>query len=166
MGGCCIDVYVSEVFRCRQMSEHAIESPLRREQRENARVTLKKLLLIVPVMLVFCASMVPLYRQICEVLGITATKAVAQNTQVDTGRTVMVEFDSNVNQHFGWRFEAVEKAIGDSSGRGGDDKLSRDQHTSACNHRASRPQFWSIGGGTVFQQDCLLLFQQPDVAGG
>ncbi len=93
------------------MSEHAIDSPLRREQRENARVTLKKLLLIVPVMLVFCASMVPLYRQICEVLGITATKAVAQNTQVDTGRTVMVEFDSNVNQHFGWRFEAVEKRV-------------------------------------------------------
>lgn len=93
------------------MSDHAFDSPLRQEQRENARVTLKKLLLIVPVMLVFCASMVPLYRQICEVLGITATKVVAQNTQVDTGRTVTVEFDSNVNQNFGWRFEAVEKRV-------------------------------------------------------
>ena len=62
-------------------------------------------------MLMFCASMVPLYRQICEVLGITATKAIAQNIQVDAGRTVIVEFDSNVNRSFGWRFEPVERRV-------------------------------------------------------
>ena len=93
------------------MSERAIDSRLLQEQRENARVTLKKLLLIIPVMLIFCASMVPLYRQICEVLGITATKAIAQNTQVDTSRTVIVEFDSNVNKDFAWRFEPVERRV-------------------------------------------------------
>ncbi|MEO8102235.1 MAG: cytochrome c oxidase assembly protein [Betaproteobacteria bacterium] len=93
------------------MSEQALANRLLQEQRENARVTLKKLLLIIPVMLVFCASMVPLYRQICEVLGITATKAIAQNTQVDTSRTVIVEFDSNVSPHFAWRFEPVEKRV-------------------------------------------------------
>ncbi|MEP7154458.1 MAG: cytochrome c oxidase assembly protein [Betaproteobacteria bacterium] len=80
-------------------------------QRDAARTTLKKLLLIVPVMLVFCASMVPLYRQICSVLGITATRAVAQNTQVDLSRTVRIEFDANVNRDFAWRFEPVEKSV-------------------------------------------------------
>jgi cytochrome c oxidase assembly protein subunit 11 len=98
------------------VSERTIDSSLLQEQRVNARVTLKKLLLIIPVMLVFCASMVPLYRQICEVLGITATKSIAQNTQVDTSRTVIVEFDSNVNRNFAWRFEPVERRVDVSPG--------------------------------------------------
>ena len=81
------------------------------EQREAAKVTLWKLLLIVPVMLVFCASMVPLYRQICSVLGITSSRVIAQNTQVDLSRTVKVEFDANVNRDFAWHFEPVEKSV-------------------------------------------------------
>jgi len=93
------------------VSDRAIDSPLLQEQRENARVTLRKLLLIIPVMLIFCASMVPMYRQICEVLGITATRSIAQNTQVDTSRTVIVEFDSNVNRQLGWRFEPVDRRV-------------------------------------------------------
>jgi len=88
------------------MTSQALE-----EQREAARITLRKLLLIIPVMLVFCASMVPLYRQICSVLGITASRAIAQNTQVDLSRTVKVEFDANVNRDFAWRFEPVEKSV-------------------------------------------------------
>lgn len=81
------------------------------EVRETNRVTLWKLLLIVPVMLAFCASMVPLYRQICEVLGITATRAVAQNTQVDTSRLVKVDFIANLNRNFAWTFEPLEKQV-------------------------------------------------------
>ena len=54
------------------------------EVRAQNRVMLFKLLLIIPVMLAFCASLVPLYKRICEVLGITSTRAIAQNTQVDT----------------------------------------------------------------------------------
>jgi cytochrome c oxidase assembly protein subunit 11 len=84
-------------------------SPAERQQANIA--TLKKLLLIVVVMLIFCASMVPLYRQICEVLGITATRAIAQNTQVDTSRWVKVDFDASLNKNFAWKFEAVEKQI-------------------------------------------------------
>jgi cytochrome c oxidase assembly protein subunit 11 len=84
-------------------------SPAERQAANSA--TLKKLLLIVAVMLVFCASMVPLYRQICEVLGITATRAIAQNTQVDTSRLVKVDFDASLNKNFAWKFEAVEKQV-------------------------------------------------------
>lgn len=83
----------------------------RAEQRRNARVTLGKLLLIIPVMLVFCASMVPLYRQICEVMGITATKSIAQNGQVDLSRVVKVEFDANLNRNFAWQFTPLDKDI-------------------------------------------------------
>ncbi len=81
------------------------------EVRANNSVTLKKLLLVVPIMLVFCASLVPLYRQICEVLGITATRAIAQNTQVDTSRLVKVDFDATTNRSFGWKFVPVDKHV-------------------------------------------------------
>lgn len=81
------------------------------EVRTSNRVMLWKLLAIVPIMLVFCASMVPLYRQICEVMGISATKAIAQNTQVDMSRSVKVEFVANVNRNFAWHFEPVDKMV-------------------------------------------------------
>ena len=81
------------------------------KQRSESRLTLKKLLLIVPVMLVFCASMVPLYRQICEVLGITATRAIAENTQVDNSRMVKIEFDASLNRNFDWQFTPLDKQI-------------------------------------------------------
>ena len=40
--------------------------------------------------------MVPLYRQICDVLGITATRTIAESTRVDTSRRVKVEFVASV----------------------------------------------------------------------
>ena len=57
------------------------------------RQMMKKLLVIVVGMLGFCAAMVPLYRQICEAIGITQQRAVATNvnTQVDRSRMVHVE---------------------------------------------------------------------------
>ncbi len=52
------------------------------ELRERNRIMLFKLVLIVPAMLLFCASMVPLYRQICEVMGVTATRASTRMLQI------------------------------------------------------------------------------------
>ena len=86
-----------------------VDSP--EEVRENNRATLKKLLLILPVMLAFCIALVPLYRQICEVLGVTATRAVAQNTQVDQSRVVKVDFDASLHGGFAWKFEPVDKHV-------------------------------------------------------
>lgn len=80
-------------------------------QRSESHLTLKKLLLIVPVMLVFCASMVPLYRQICEVLGITATRTIAENTQIDNTRTVKIEFDASLNRNFDWQFSPLNRQV-------------------------------------------------------
>jgi len=88
------------------------DAPLTVEERHEAnRVTLGKLLLVVLLMLLFCASLVPLYRQICEVLGVTATRAIVQNTQIDNARLVKVDFDAGVNKNFAWTFAAVEKSV-------------------------------------------------------
>jgi len=93
------------------MTDMACQSAMRDEQRASSRATLGKLLLIIPVMLVFCASMVPLYRQICEVMGISASKAVVQSSQVDLSRMVAVQFDAGLNKNFAWQFVPVDKQV-------------------------------------------------------
>lgn len=80
-------------------------------KRTQNQVMLWKLLAIVVAMLVFCASMVPLYRQICKVLGITATQSIIKNTQVDVTRLVRVDFVAHINPSFAWQFVPVEKTV-------------------------------------------------------
>ena len=51
-----------------------------------------KLLVVALGMLGFGFALVPMYRQICEAIGITQTRAVGSaNTQVDTSRSVTVK---------------------------------------------------------------------------
>jgi cytochrome c oxidase assembly protein subunit 11 len=73
------------------------------------RVILRKLLVVAVLMFGFGWALIPLYRKICEVTGINlltnkdpAAEARARNTQVDTSRTIVVEFDAN--RHGPWRF--------------------------------------------------------------
>jgi cytochrome c oxidase assembly protein subunit 11 len=72
---------------------------------ENASLT-RKLVVIVAAMLAFGYALVPMYRAICSALGINVlSKAERANpgqangkpasTQVDTSRTITVEFDAN-----------------------------------------------------------------------
>lgn len=81
------------------------------ERRKQNAVMLWKLLAIVAVMLVFCASMVPLYKQICKVLGITATQSMIRNTQVDSSRVVRVDFVAHINPNFAWQFVPLDKTV-------------------------------------------------------
>lgn len=136
------------------------------EQRRNARVTLGKLLLIIPVMLVFCASMVPLYRQICEVMGITASRAVAQNTQVDVSRLVKVEFDASLNRNFAWKFEPVEREVSVNPGA-----------TVTINYRVTNtlpvattgravPSFGPVEAGLYFNKVSCFCFSNQTLQAG
>ena len=51
-----------------------------------------KLLVVAVGMLGFGCALVPMYRPICEAIGITQTRVVASgNTQVDASRNVTVE---------------------------------------------------------------------------
>jgi cytochrome c oxidase assembly protein subunit 11 len=74
------------------------DSPL---QQDN-RTILRKLVVVAVLMFGFGWALVPLYRKICEVTGInvvtvrnSGAERSARNTQVDTSRTVIVEFDAN-----------------------------------------------------------------------
>ena len=75
------------------------------------RQTMTKLVVVAMAMLGFGFAMVPMYRQICESLGITQGRVVgAANTQVDAGRTVTVELLAS-SAGLAWRFEALEREV-------------------------------------------------------
>ena len=79
--------------------------------RHRNRQMMGKLLVIAVGMLGFGFALVPMYRQICEAIGITQTRAVAPaNTQVVADRTVTVELVAS-SAGLPWRFEALEPVV-------------------------------------------------------
>ena len=81
------------------------------------RALLGKLVVIAFVMLGFGYALVPVYKQMCEVLGINNLSQQegafveydAKNTQVDTSRSVTVELDGNSQGP--WRFRPTTRSI-------------------------------------------------------
>ena len=81
------------------------------------RQLMGKLLVITVGMLGFGFAMVPMYRQICEAIGITDSRAVGSaNTQVDTSREVKVELVAT-SAGLPWRFEALDREVTLNPGR-------------------------------------------------
>ena len=75
------------------------------------RALMGKLLVIAVGMLGFGFAMVPMYRQICDALGLTQTRAVAAvNTQVDFTREMTVELLAS-SAGLPWKFESVDRAV-------------------------------------------------------
>jgi cytochrome c oxidase assembly protein subunit 11 len=79
------------------------------------RSTLVKLVVVAFVMFGFGYALVPVYRQVCEVLGINVltqkdgTVERPANTQVDLARTVTIELDGNAQGP--WRFRPTQRSI-------------------------------------------------------
>jgi cytochrome c oxidase assembly protein subunit 11 len=80
--------------------------------RENA-VTLRKLLIVALIMFGFGFAMVPFYKKLCEVTGLNniIKPDAVTNTQVDTGRSLTMEFDVNVRNELPWTFRPLEKSV-------------------------------------------------------
>ncbi|MBK9573389.1 MAG: cytochrome c oxidase assembly protein [Rhodoferax sp.] len=79
-----------------------------------------KLVVVATVMAAFGYALVPIYRAICEMTGINvlalgdrnipgATPKLSANTQVDTTRTITVEFDANVRGP--WEFKPAQRSM-------------------------------------------------------
>ena len=86
---------------------------LSRLARDNRRMTLK-LTVVVAAMFGFGYALVPMYRAICEGLGINVLSSVEQgkaprSSQVDYSRTVTVEFDANA--HGPWDFKPAQRSV-------------------------------------------------------
>jgi cytochrome c oxidase assembly protein subunit 11 len=89
--------------------------------RDNRRL-LGKLAVIATLMFGFGYALVPIYRAICDALGINVlsvseqttaafgkTKAAAPNTQIDRTRTITVEFDANARGP--WDFKPAQRSL-------------------------------------------------------
>jgi cytochrome c oxidase assembly protein subunit 11 len=74
------------------------------------RQLMAKLLVIAVLMTGFGYAMVPMYRQICQALGINQGRVVTANTQVDAGRSVQLELVAS-SAGLPWRFEALERTL-------------------------------------------------------
>jgi cytochrome c oxidase assembly protein subunit 11 len=70
------------------------------------KTMLKKLAVFTIVMFAFGFALVPIYKKICEVTGVNdfAKPEQIKNTQIDTSRTIKVEFDANT-RHLPWNFK-------------------------------------------------------------
>ena len=78
---------------------------------ENRRLS-GRLTLVAIGMFGFAFALVPFYNQICAALGINSLeqRAEAVNTQVDTSRTVTIEFDANAH-NLPWRFKPLVATV-------------------------------------------------------
>ena len=88
-------------------------------QRENFRMV-GKLVVVTGMMFAFGYALVPLYKAICEMTGLNVlalnelvvsgiSPAPAKNTQVDTTRTITVEFDANARGP--WDFKPAQRSL-------------------------------------------------------
>jgi cytochrome c oxidase assembly protein subunit 11 len=85
-----------------QPAEHTDPQQLKDEAQANSRFMLKKLLVMALVMFGFGFALVPFYEKICEITGINFltrkdrdAESLIKNSQIDTSRTITVEFDAN-----------------------------------------------------------------------
>ena len=97
----------------------ATDAPAVRLRRDNLNMV-GKLLVVTALMFAFGYALVPIYRAICTALGINVlslseretsgvSRPPAANTQVDSTRTITVEFDANVRGP--WEFKPALRSI-------------------------------------------------------
>lgn len=124
---------------------------------------LVKLLVGAVLMFGFGFALIPFYRTICDALGLNSLiKAdTVVNTQVDTGRTVTIEFDANLRSNLPWTFTPVEKSVSVNPGV-------LTQITYEVRNRSDRPvtgqaipSFGPQLAGRYFKKlDCFCFTQQ------
>ena len=82
-------------------------------QMSDNRTLLIKLGVVVLAMFAFGFALVPFYEKICEATGLRNIDQAdpIKNTQIDAGRTIRIELDSNVRK-LPWQFRPLETIIG------------------------------------------------------
>ena len=81
---------------------------------QDNRITLRKLVVVTCAMFGFGFAMVPFYKKLCEITGLTnlaRADEVAKNTQVDTTRKVTMQFDTNLRNDLPWTFRPLARTV-------------------------------------------------------
>ena len=78
----------------------------------DAKRTLRRLLIAVPVMFAFGWALIPLYNVLCEVTGLNGKIELRatndRNIEVDDGRDISIQFVSHNNEEMPWTFKPSE----------------------------------------------------------
>src|SRR5690554_5716846 len=89
---------------------------VKQETQGKHKKTAGRLAIVIVLMFGFGYALVPLYQVFCEITGLnfltpadSKAAAFAQNTQVDTSRTIRIVLDGNVNGP--WRFRPVQSSM-------------------------------------------------------
>jgi cytochrome c oxidase assembly protein subunit 11 len=91
--------------------------------RQNNLLMLRKLTVVALAMFAFGYALIPIYKHICEMTGINilalgekelpgsgnARLSMADNSQIDTSRTITVEFDANARGP--WQFKPMQSSV-------------------------------------------------------
>ena len=84
------------------------------ERSRSNSALMKKLVVVTCVMFGFGFAMVPFYRALCEITGLTnlaSADEVATNTQVDTTRRITMQFDTNLRNDLPWTFRPLARSV-------------------------------------------------------
>lgn len=84
------------------------------DRQAQARQTVKRALLASVGAFAFCFAMIPLYQIYCEITGAngkTGQVAAAAAGEVDTSRTVKVQFDGAVHSGLTWAFQPLQRTM-------------------------------------------------------
>ena len=85
-----------------------------------AKKTLRRLVIAVPLMFAFGFALVPLYDVFCEVTGINGKVFQSENADklvIEEGRPLGLQFISTNNENMPWTFEPSEKVMTISTGK-------------------------------------------------
>lgn len=141
------------------------------DRRADNRAMVRKLLVVTVLMFGFGWALIPLYRKICEVTGINIltdrdprVEARAANTQVDTSRRIVVEFDAN--RQGPWRFNPERRYVEVHPGElvhVDYDLVNLEQRPMAGQ---AIPSYAPLQSGAYFQKLECFCFQQQTLAAG
>lgn len=127
------------------------------------RQILIKLVAAAVLMFAFGYAMVPFYRAVCDALGLNSiVKAdIVTNTQVDTSRTLTIEFDANLRSDLPWSFTPVEKSVRVNPGELTQVTYEVRNHSDRPVTGQAIPSFGPQVAGRYFKKlDCFCFTQQ------
>lgn len=91
-----------------------VDTELQQQRAQNTRQTVRRTLIASGLAFGFCFAMIPLYQIYCEITGAngkTGQIAAAAAGQVDTSRTVQVQFDGAVHSGLSWAFQPMQRTM-------------------------------------------------------
>jgi cytochrome c oxidase assembly protein subunit 11 len=131
------------------------------------RQMLMRLCVVAGLMFGFGYALVPLYKKICEITGINVLTqrdddalALAKNTQVDTSRSITIEFDANIKGP--WQFKPEKHYITVHPGELAQMNYEIHNNLPRATQGQAIPSYAPMKAGQYFRKvECFCFKQQP-----